>query len=209
MELLRVAEKQGVSRLLSVREPLDGSGIFPAPNWEAIWGRYASTLRMRLVQIHSGCCPENFLQEGLPGILDWKRGNLALWGKGNAPMDFTTSHDKARYLAQIATRDFVAPHIRIAGSSLNIWECKDMFEGICGRELRVVQQGSLCDLDLEIARRQELSPESPSEWSALLQWRYLLRNPHGSLNLLNHQFPEIRPKPLHHALRAYRQTLVT
>jgi nucleoside-diphosphate-sugar epimerase len=179
--LLRAARAAGVRRFLPSDYSFDFFNLAEGDNinsdWRRAFARAAADVRgdVEVVHVLNGCFLDRGVLFGFLGAIDLAAGEAHLWGDGDAPMDFTTYADTARWTAEAATTDAAPPsRYNVAGDTLDFHGLVAAYAEGSGRALRVVRRGTLADLDAEIDRRRREAPNDPFAWLPLMYWRGML-----------------------------------
>ena len=205
--LLHAAEKAGVARMI----PSDYSIDFFKADHEnrnldlrREFNEILDKAGVRGTSVLNGAFAE-ILTMGFP-LLNLKAGTFDVWGDGAQEMDFTTTDDAARYIAETAV-DSNAPRIvRFAGDSVSSNELLALFEQWLGKKLRRVERGSIDDLAAEIAKQQQENPGKPDDafplWQAL-QYVHNMAGGSAKLDPLdNARYPQVKPKTIREVLQS-------
>ncbi|EMC2290411.1 NmrA family NAD(P)-binding protein [Salmonella enterica] len=140
---------------------------------------------------------------GFLGAFDLETGQAFVWGDGQAPMDFTTYEDTARFTAEVATDDEPLPGVfEVAGDTLTFYELVKAYEEASGKAIEVVVKGSLSELDREIEQRRQAEPENLYAWLPLMYWRGMLSGKGKLHAIANSRYPHIRPQTVHDYVRS-------
>ena len=198
--LLEAARRAGVRRFIPSDYSFNIFGIADGENVSSdlrrAFARHADETRggVEVVHVLNGCFLDRRVMFGFLGAFDLASRKAFLWGDGNAPMDFTTYEDTARYTAAVATDPAPAPReFNVAGDVLNFHQLVRAYEESSGNKLAVVHLGSLADLDSEILRRLQAEPKNMYAWLPLMYWRAMLSGKGKLGALANARYPEIHP----------------
>lgn len=211
LDLLRAARAAGARRMIPSDYSYDLFNLAEGENinsdWRRRFARSAEEVRgdVELVHVLNGCFLDRGVLFGFLGAFDLAAGKAFLWGDGDAPMDFTTYADTARYTAEAATIDDTLPsRFNVAGDTLDFHGLVRAYAAGSGRALAVVRRGSLADLDAEIDRLRREQPTDVHAWLPLQYWRGMLSGKGKLGPLVNARFPEIRPTTVAEYVRAER-----
>jgi nucleoside-diphosphate-sugar epimerase len=198
--LLEASRQAGVSRFIPSDFSYNIFGLADGENidtdWRRSFARRADEIDndIEVVHVLNGCFLDRRILFGFLGALDLPSRKAFLWGDGNAPMDFTTYEDTARFTAEAATDPNPLPsEFNVAGDIVNFHQLVHAYEEASGKRLTVIRLGSLADLDAEIASRQRADSRNIFAYLSLMYWRAML-NGKGKLGqLVNSRYPHIRP----------------
>lgn len=209
LRLLAAARRAGVRRFLPSDYSFDFFGIPEGDNINSDWRRRFAALaeeargEVEVVHVLNGCFLDRGVLFGFLGAFDLAAGEAYLWGEGDAPMDFTTYADTARYVAEAATmRDTPPSRFCVAGDTLDFHGLVRAYEAATGRALTVVRRGSLADLDAEIARRRAEQPTNLGAWLPMMYWRGMLNGTGALGERVQGRFPAIQPTTVEAYVRA-------
>ncbi|WP_129662401.1 NmrA family NAD(P)-binding protein [Rothia uropygialis] len=149
---------------------------------------------VEMVHVLNGGFLDRGVLFGFLGAVDLDKSEAYLWGEGNHAMEFTTFADTAAYTAVAALDDRPVPeHLYVAGDRLNFHELVAEIEAGLGREITVINNGSLDDLSAEI---DQLTANEDTRMSAvpLMYWRAMISGKGGAGELQNSRYPEITPE---------------
>lgn len=205
--LLRAAKAAGARRFI----PSDYSfNLFALPqgmNINSDWRRSFAELAAKevspsfeVVHVLQGMFADRQVM-GFLGMLDAQAGVVRYYGDGRTPLDWTTWEDTARYTAAAALSEQSLPSaLFVRGDRLDIFGFAQAWEAVHGQHLRLECQGSIADLEAEIARRRTAEPQNLFAWLPLMYMHAtwsglaLLGEPHNGL------FPEITPASVSQAI---------
>jgi nucleoside-diphosphate-sugar epimerase len=156
VRLLEASRQAGVKRFIPSDFSYNIFGLADGENtqtdWRRAFARRADEIHdgVEVVHVLNGCLLDRRILFGFLGAFDLASRKAFLWGDGNAPMDFTTYEDTARFTAEAATDPNPLPReFNVAGDTLNFHQLIKAYEGASGDALAVVRMGSLADLDAE------------------------------------------------------------
>ncbi|GAB4208847.1 MAG: hypothetical protein OHK0022_39000 [Roseiflexaceae bacterium] len=207
---LRAARAAGVRRFIPSDYSFNlfalGQGENINSDWRREFSERAQAERgpVELVHILNGCFLDKGVLFGFLGAFDLERGEVYLWGDGEARMDFTTYADTAAYTAEAALDERVLPDkFFVAGEVLTFHELVAETSAGLGRTISVKRLGSLEDLDAELDRRRTAQPQNMYAWLPLMYWRAMLNGKAKLGPLLNADYPAVQPT----RVRAYVQQM--
>jgi nucleoside-diphosphate-sugar epimerase len=212
LELFCSARDAGVRRFIPSDFSLNLFGLDEGENVNSDWRREFARRAEReqgsveLVHVLQGCFLDQRVLFGFLGGIDLATRTAHLWGDGSKKMQFTTYVDTAAYTAEAAIDDRSVPsQLFVAGDSLTFHELVDEIAVGLGAPMSIVTDGTLDDLDAEIARRLAVAPQNPQGWLPLMYWRGMLSGKGALGTLMNDRYPAIHPVNV----RDYVATLAT
>jgi uncharacterized protein YbjT (DUF2867 family) len=115
------------------------------------------------------------------------------WGDGETPLDFTTTDDTAKYVAEaVSDPDLANTALEVAGEVLSNKQLLAAYEEATGKKLQVKHLGSVADLKAWIEQKKP-SANSPIEYIPQ-QYEYVMVSGKGKLdNIQNSRYPHIKP----------------
>jgi nucleoside-diphosphate-sugar epimerase len=157
---------------------------------------------LEVVHVLNGCFLDKNVLFGFLGLFDLPAGVARQWGDGQAPMNFTTYEDTARFTAEAAVDAAALPtKFGVAGDTLSFAELVRLYEATTGKPLRIETAGSLSDLDAEIVRRRTAEPNNFYAFLPLMYVRGMVSG-QGALDALqNARYPHIKPTTVAEFLR--------
>lgn len=197
LRLLRSAARAGAARFIPSDFSFDFFNVPEGDNinsdWRRSFARQAAAHRgdAQVVHVLNGCFLDMGVLFGFLGAVDMQARSFALWGDGEAPMDFTTYDDTARFTARAALDAEVPDVFRVAGDTLTFWQLKATVEAVSGLPWAVVRRGSLADLDALIAARMSADPHNLYAFLPLMYWRSMLNGNGRLTSTQNHRYPEL------------------
>jgi uncharacterized protein YbjT (DUF2867 family) len=142
--------------------------------------------------ILNGAFMDNF---GTPyaAQFDLDNGVFEYWGDGETPLDFTTTDDTAKYVAEtVSDPDLVNTALEVAGEVLSNKQLLAAYEEATGKKLTEKRLGSVEDLKAWIEQKKP-SANSPVEYIPQ-QYEYAMVSGKGKLNnIQNSRYPHIKP----------------
>lgn len=142
--------------------------------------------------ILNGTFIDNFGTPYMPQF-DFDNGNFQYWGNGETPLDYTTTDDAAKYVAEAVNDPNLAnTALEIAGEVLTMKQLLAAYEKATGKKLQAKRLGSIEELKAWIDQKK-LSASSPSEYLPQ-QYEYTTVSGKGKLdNIQNSRYPNIKP----------------
>jgi uncharacterized protein YbjT (DUF2867 family) len=124
---------------------------------------------------------------------DLENGVFEYWGDGETPLDFTTTDDTAKYVAEaVSDPDLVNTALEVAGDVLSNKQLLTAYEEATGKKLIEKRLGSVADLKAWIEQKKP-SANSPVEYVPQ-QYEYAMVSGKGKLdNIQNSRYPNIQP----------------
>lgn len=124
---------------------------------------------------------------------DFDNGNFQYWGDGETPLDFTTTDDTAKYVAEAVTDPGLAnTALEVAGEVLTMKQLLAAYEEATGKKLQEKRLGSVEELKAWIEQKKP-SAKSPVEYVPQ-QYEYTMVSSKAKLdNIQNSRYPNIKP----------------
>ena len=124
---------------------------------------------------------------------DLEHQTFRYWGDGETPLDFTTTDDTAKYVAEAVTDpDLANTALEVAGDVLTAKQLKAAYEEVTGQPLAEKPLGSVAELQAWIAAKKP-SASSPIEYVPQ-QYEYTMVSGKGKLDRIqNDRYPQIKP----------------
>ncbi len=124
---------------------------------------------------------------------DFDNGNFQYWGDGETPLDFTTTDDTAKYVAEAVTDPGLAnTALEVAGEVLTMKQLLAAYEEATGKKLQEKPLGSVEELKAWIEQKKP-SAKSPVEYVPQ-QYEYTMVSSKAKLdNIQNSRYPNIKP----------------
>lgn len=124
---------------------------------------------------------------------DLENGVFEYWGDGETPLDFTTTDDTAKYVAEaVSDPNLVNTALEVAGEVLSNKQLLAAYEEATGKKLQEKRLGSVEDLKAWIEQKKP-SVNSPVEYIPQ-QYEYTMVSSKGKLdNIQNSRYPHIKP----------------
>ena len=132
---------------------------------------------------------------------DLENGVFEYWGDGEMPLDFTTTDDTAKYVAQaVSDPNLVNTALEVAGEVLSDKQLLAAYQEATGKKLQEKRLGSVEDLKAWIERKKPLA-KSPVEYLPQ-QYEYVMVSGKAKLdNIQNSRYPNIKPLTVYQYLK--------
>ena len=127
------------------------------------------------------------------GTINLKESTFNYWGEGVEPLDYTTTDDTARYVAEAAADEGLADTtLEVAGETISFRRMKEVFEEVTGQRLRENKRGSVDDLKAHIEQKKTTA-QSPWEYLPQ-QYEWAMVSGKAKLDsIMNDHYPHISP----------------
>lgn len=127
-------------------------------------------------------------------LFDLEHQTFQYWGEGETLMDFTTTDDTAKYVAEaVSDSSLVNMALEVAGDTLTPKQLKAVYEAATGAKLTEKQLGSVPEFQAWITANKA-SASSPEEY-VYHQYIYAMVSGKGKLDRIeNDRYPDIKPK---------------
>ncbi|WP_292875320.1 aromatic alcohol reductase [Nostoc sp. NMS1] len=127
-------------------------------------------------------------------LLDLEHQIFQYWGDGETPMDFTTTDDTAKYVAEaVSDSSLVNTALEVAGDTLTPKQLKATYEAATGTKLTEKQLGSVTEFQAWITAKK--ASASSLEEYVYHQYIYAMVSGKGKLDRIgNARYPHIKPK---------------
>ncbi len=124
---------------------------------------------------------------------DLEHQTFQYWGDGETPLDFTTTDDTAKYVAEAVSDPGLAnTALEVAGDILTAKQLKAAYEKATGNKLTAKPLGSVVELQAWIGAKKP-SANSPVEYVPQ-QYEYTMVSGKGKLDRIqNDRYPHIKP----------------
>jgi len=123
---------------------------------------------------------------------NFDNGTFEYWGDGETPLDFTTTDDTAKYVAEaVSDPSLVNTALEVAGEVLTMKQLLTAYEEATGKKLQEKRLGSVEDLRAWIEQKKPLA-NSPVEYIPQ-QYEYAMVSGKGKLDNIQNRYPEIKP----------------
>ncbi|MGH2415456.1 MAG: NmrA family NAD(P)-binding protein, partial [Microcystaceae cyanobacterium] len=170
-----------------------------------IAGVFSGILLKRLlayVLILNGAFMDNIGTPYMPQF-DFDNGVFQYWGDGETQLDFTTTDDTAKFVAEAVTApDLAYTALEVAGEVLTMKHLLAAYEEATGKKLQEKKLGSVEDLKAWIEQKKP-EANSPVEYVPQ-QYEYAMVSGKGKLdNIQNARYPHIKPL----TVKQYLQTI--
>ncbi|MBV9388129.1 MAG: aromatic alcohol reductase [Chroococcidiopsidaceae cyanobacterium CP_BM_ER_R8_30] len=194
--LIDVAKQQGVKRFIPSDYSVDYRKIDYGDNDNLDMRKevfsYLLQSGLEYTLILNGAFMDNI---GTPytAQLDLDNGVFAYWGDGETLLDFTTTDDTAKYVAEaVSDPDLANTALEVAGEVLSNKQLLAAYEEATGKKLQVKHLGSVAELKAWIEQKRA-SANSPIEYIPQ-QYEYVMVSGKGKLdNIQNSRYPHIKP----------------
>lgn len=125
--------------------------------------------------------------------IDLKNNNFNYWGDGEQLMDYTTTDDTAKYVAEAAADEsLVNAALEVVGEAISFNQLKAVFEEVTGRALTNHCLGSVDDLHTWIEAKKKTA-QHPWEYLGA-QYTWVMASGKSKLdNISNDRYPQIIP----------------
>ena len=124
---------------------------------------------------------------------DLEHQTFQYWGDGDTPLDFTTTDDTAKYVAEaVSDPELANTALEVAGDVLTAKQLKAAYEEATGNPLKEKPLGSVAELQAWIAAKKPTA-SSPVDYVPQ-QYEYTMVSGKGKLERLqNDRYPHIKP----------------
>ena len=124
---------------------------------------------------------------------DLEHQTFQYWGDGDTPLDFTTTNDTAKYVAEaVSDPELANTALEIAGDILTAKQLKAAYEEATGNKLQEKPLGSVAELQAWIAAKKPIA-SSPVDYVPQ-QYEYTMVSGKGKLDRIqNDRYPHIKP----------------
>lgn len=123
---------------------------------------------------------------------DFDNNTFEYWGDGETPLDFTTTDDTAKYVAEaVSDPDLANTALEVAGEVLTMKQLLAAYEEATGKKLQEKRLGSVEDLKAWIEQKKP-SADSPVEYIPQ-QYEYTMVSGKGKLDNIQNRYPNIKP----------------
>lgn len=196
-KLLDAAVAAGVPRFIPSDYSLDFTRTRPGDN------RNLDVRRMFMARIDAAPIRANSVLNGafsdlLTGqapIILRKRRKVLYWGDADQKLDFTTKHDVADYVAEVALDDAAPRFLRIAGDTVSPRQLAAVMTDLTGERFGLWRAGGIGLLSLVIRIARTLTPRSDAIFPAWQGMQYLrdMASGRGKLEPLDNDRYSTRP----------------
>ncbi len=127
-------------------------------------------------------------------LFDLEHQTFQYWGDGEMPMNFTTTDDTAKYVAEaVSDSSLVNTALEVAGDTLTAKQLKAVYEEATGTQLTEKHLGSISEFQTWIAAKKA-SAKSVEEY-VYHQYIYAMVSGKGRLDHIeNDRYPDIKPQ---------------
>jgi uncharacterized protein YbjT (DUF2867 family) len=192
--LIDAAKQQGVKRFIPSDYSVDYRKLDYGDNDNLDKRKevlsYLQQCGLEYTLILNGAFMDNF---GTPyaAQFDLDNGVFEYWGDGETPLDFTTTDDTAKYVAEaVSDPNLVNTALEVAGEVLTMKQLLAAYEEATGKKLTEKRLGSVEDLKAWIEQKKP-SANSPVDYIPQ-QYEYAMVSGKGKLNnIQNSRYPHI------------------
>ena len=126
-------------------------------------------------------------------LFDLEHQTFQYWGDGEMPMNFTTTDDTAKYVAEaVSDSSLVNTSLEVAGDTLTAKQLKATYEEATGTPLTEKRLGSIAEFKAWIATKK--ASASVLEEYVYHQYMYAMVSGKGKLDRIgNDRYPHIKP----------------
>jgi nucleoside-diphosphate-sugar epimerase len=155
--LLGAAVKAGVPRFIPSDYSIDFTKTGPGDNRNLDLRRVADRAPIRVTSILNGAFMD-MLGHEMP-IIQPRIRRILYWHNADQPLDFTTKHDVAAYVAAAAMDEATPRFLRIAGDSVSAREIAATMTAVTGDQYRTLWAGNMGMLGAMIRIAKIVSPQ--------------------------------------------------
>lgn len=194
--LIDAAKQQGVKRFIPSDYSVDYRKLDYGDNDNLDMRKqvfeYLQLMGLEYTLILNGAFMDNVGTPYMPQF-DLEHQTFQYWGDGETPLDFTTTDDTAKYVAEaVNDPDLANTALEVAGDVLTAKQLKAVYEEATGKPLKEKPLGSVEELKAWIAAKKP-SAKSPVEYVPQ-QYEYTMVSGKGKLDhLQNARYPQIKP----------------
>ncbi len=194
--LIDAAKQQGVKRFIPSDYSVDYRKLDYGDNDNLDMRKqvfeYLQKSGLEYTLILNGAFMDNVGTPYMPQF-DLEHNTFQYWGDGETPLDFTTTDDTAKYVAEAVTEPELANKaLEVAGDVLTAKQLKAAYEEATGNKLLEKPLGSVEELKAWITAKKP-SASSPVEYVPQ-QYEYTMVSGKGKLdNIQNIRYPNIKP----------------
>lgn len=197
--LIDAAKQQGIKRFIPSDYSVDYRKLDYGDNDNLDMRKqvfeYLQLIGLEYTLILNGAFMDNVGTPYMPQF-DLEHQTFQYWGDGETPLDFTTTDDTAKYVAEaVNDPDLANTALEVAGDVLTAKQLKAVYEEATGNPLKEKPLGSVEELKAWIAAKKP-SAKSPVEYVPQ-QYEYTMASGKGKLDhLQNDRYPQIKPTTL-------------
>ncbi|BAZ11814.1 hypothetical protein NIES4071_36400 [Calothrix sp. NIES-4071] len=194
--LIDAAKQQGVKRFIPSDYSVDYRKLDYGDNDNLDMRKqvfeYLQQSGLEYTLILNGAFMDNVGTPYMPQF-DLEHNTFQYWGDGETPLDFTTTDDTAKYVAEaVSDPELANKALEVAGDVLTAKQLKAAYEEATGNTLEEKPLGSVEELKAWIATKKP-SASSPVEYVPQ-QYEYTMVSGKGKLdNIQNDRYPNIKP----------------
>ena len=133
-------------------------------------------------------------------LFDLEHQTFQYWGDGETPLDFTTTDDTAKYVAEAVSDPGLAnTALEVAGDTLTPKQLKATYEAATGSKLSEKSLGSIAEMKAWITNKK--ASASSLEDYIYHQYMYAMVSGKGKLDQIgNDRYPHIKPMTVKQSL---------
>lgn len=194
--LIDAAKQQGVKRLIPSDYSVDYRKLDYGDNDNLDMRKqvfeYLQLMGLEYTLILNGAFMDNVGTPYMPQF-DFEHNAFQYWGDGETPLDFTSTDDTAKYVAEaVSDPELANKALEVAGDVLTAKQLKAAYEEATGNKLEEKPLGSVEELKAWIAAKKP-SASSPVDYIPQ-QYEYTMVSGKGKLdNIENNRYPNIKP----------------
>lgn len=196
--LIDAAKQQGVKRFIPSDYSVDYRKLDYGDNDNLDKRKevfeYLQQSGLEYTLVLNGAFMDNFGTPYMVPQFDLEHQTFQYWGDGETPLDFTTTDDTAKYVAEAVSDPALAnTALEVAGDVLTAKQLKAAYEEVTGNKLTEKSLGSVAELQAWIAAKKPTA-SSPVEYVPQ-QYEYTVVSGKGKLDhLQNDRYPQIKPE---------------
>lgn len=194
--LIDAAKQQGVKRFIPSDYSVDYRKVDYGDNDNLDMRKevlsYLQLMGLEYTLILNGAFMDNVGTPYMPQF-NFDNGTFEYWGDRETPLNFTTTDDTAKYVAEaVSDPDLVNTALEVAGEVLSNKQLLAAYEEATGKKLQEKRLGSVEDLKAWIEQKKP-SANSPVEYIPQ-QYEYAMVSGKGKLDhIQNSRYPHIKP----------------
>ena len=141
-------------------------------------------------------------------LFDLKHQSFQYWGDGETPLDFTTTDDTAKYVAEAVSDPGLAnTALEVAGDTLTPKHLKATYEAATGTKLAEKRLGSVAEFQAWITAKK--TSASSLEEYVYHQYIYAMVSGKGKLDQIeNDRYPQLEPMTVRQFLSKGKLVLI-
>lgn len=194
--LIDVAKAQGVKRFIPSDYSVDYRKLDYGDNDNLDKRKevlsYLQQSGLEYTLILNGAFMDNVGTPYMPQF-NFDEGTFEYWGDRDTLLDFTTTDDTAKYIAEaVSDPDLANTALEVAGDVLSHKQILAAYEEVTGKKLQEKRLGSVEELKAWIEQKKPFA-NSPVEYVPQ-QYEYTMVSSKGKLdNIQNSRYPNIKP----------------